>query len=122
MNKFIRGFGFAFKGLGHAVKTQLNFRVHLVLAVVAIALGWYLKLSSPEWLWIIFSIGLVLLTELVNTAIELLVDLVSPGFNETAGKVKDIAAAAVLVTAFTALAIGIIIFLPKLSLLFGHAA
>ena len=122
MNKFIRGFGFAFKGLGHAVKTQLNFRVHLVLAVIAIALGWYLQLSSSEWLWVIFSIGLVLLTELVNTAIELLVDLVSPGFNETAGKVKDIAAAAVLVTAFTALAIGIIIFLPKLLQLFSHAA
>ena len=122
MNKFIRGFGFAFKGLGHAVKTQLNFRVHLVLMVIAIALSWYLQLSSSEWLWIIFSIGLVLLTELVNTAIELLVDLVSPGFNETAGKVKDIAAAAVLVTAFTALAIGIIIFLPKLLQLFSHAA
>ena len=122
MNKFIRGFGFAFKGLGHAVKTQLNFRVHLVLAVIAMSLGWYLQLSSSEWLWIIFSIGLVLLTELLNTAIELLVDLVSPGFNETAGKVKDIAAAAVLVTAFTALAIGIVIFLPKLLQLFGHAA
>ena len=122
MNKFIRGFGFAFKGLGHAVKTQLNFRVHLVLAVIAISLGWYLQLSSSEWLWIIFSIGLVLLTELVNTAIELLVDLVSPEFNETAGKVKDIAAAAVLVTAFTALSIGIIIFLPKLLQLFSHAA
>jgi len=121
MNKFIRGFGFAFKGLGHAVKTQLNFRVHLVLAVIAIALSWYLQLSSSEWLWVIFSIGLVLLTELINTAIELLVDLVSPGFNEKAGKVKDIAAAAVLVTAFTALAIGIIIFLPKLLQLFSHA-
>ncbi len=122
MNKFIRGFGFAFKGLSHAVKTQLNFRVHLVVAVVVIALGWYLQLSSSEWLWVIFSIGLVLLTELVNTAIELLVDLVSPGFNETAGKVKDIAAAAVLVTAFTALALGIIIFLPKLLQLFSHVA
>jgi len=122
MNKFIRGFGFAFKGLGHAVKTQLNFRVHLVLAVIAIAMGWYLQLSSAEWLWIIFSIGLVLLTELINTAIELLVDLVSPGFNETAGKVKDIAAAAVLVTAFTALLVGAIIFLPKIVSLLGHAA
>ena len=122
MNKFIRGFGFAFRGLGHAVKTQLNFRVHLVLAVIAIAMGWYLQLSSAEWLWIIFSIGLVLLTELINTAIELLVDLVSPGFNETAGKVKDMAAAAVLVTAFTALLVGAIIFIPKIVSLLGHAA
>lgn len=121
MNKFIRGFGFAFKGLWHACKTQLNFRVHLFCATIAIALGWYLKLSTAEWLWIILSIGMVLLTELINTAIELLVDLVSPGYNEKAGHIKDMCAAAVLVTAITALVIGIVIFLPKLILLFGHA-
>jgi diacylglycerol kinase (ATP) len=122
MNKFIRGFGFAFKGLWHACKTQLNFRVHLFCATIAVALGWYLKLSTAEWLWIILSIGMVLLTELINTAIELLVDLVSPGYNEKAGHIKDMCAAAVLVTAIMALVIGIVIFLPKLILLFGHAA
>lgn len=122
MNKFIRGFGFAFKGLWHACKTQLNFRVHLFCAAVAIALGFILKISAAEWLWIILSIGMVLLTELINTAIELLVDLVSPDYNEKAGRVKDMCAAAVLVTAITALVIGIVIFLPKLILLFGHAA
>lgn len=122
MNKFIRGFGYAFKGLFYACKTQLNFRVHLFCAAVAIALGWYLKLSTTEWLWIALCIGMVLLTELINTAIELLVDLVSPEYNENAGRVKDMCAATVLITAITALAIGVIIFLPKLILLFNHAA
>lgn len=122
MNKFIRGFGFAFKGLFYACKTQLNFRVHLFCAAIAITLGWYLKISSAEWLWIILSIGMVLLTEIINTAIELLVDLVSPDYNEKAGHIKDMCAAAVLVTAITALVIGIVIFLPKLIVLFGHAA
>ena len=122
MNKFIRGFGYAFKGIFHACKTQLNFRVHLFCALVAIVLGWYLKLSTAEWLWITLCIGMVLLTELINTAIELLVDLVSPEYNEKAGRVKDMCAAAVLITAVTAVVIGIIIYLPKLILLFSHAA
>ncbi len=122
MNKFIRGFRFAFQGLLHACKTQLNFRVHLFCAAIAIGLGFFLRISTAEWLWIILSIGMVLLTEIINTAIELLVDLVSPEYNEKAGHIKDMCAAAVLVTAITALVIGIVIFLPKLILLFGHAA
>jgi diacylglycerol kinase len=122
MNKFIRGFGFAFKGIGHAAKTQLNFRVHLVCAAIAVLLGFVLRISAAEWLWIALCIGMVLLTELLNTAIELLVDLVSPGYHEKAGRVKDMCAAAVLVTAITALAIGLVIFIPKITLYFHHAA
>jgi diacylglycerol kinase (ATP) len=122
MNKFIRGFGYAFKGLGHAAKTQLNFRVHSVLALIAVLLGYALHISTAEWLWVSLCIGMVLLTELINTAIELLVDLVSPEYNEKAGRVKDMCAAAVLITAITALVIGLIIFVPKLLLLIHHAA
>ena len=122
MNKFIRGFGYAFKGIGHAAKTQLNFRVHLVCAVIAVLLGYGLHISNAEWLWISLCIGMVLLTELINTAIELLVDLVSPDYNEKAGRIKDMCAAAVLVTAITAVVIGCVIFLPKLITLFHHAA
>jgi len=122
MNKFIRGFGYAFKGLAYAAKTQLNFRVHLVLAVTAILLGYALHISTAEWLWITLCIGMVLLTELINTAIELLVDLVSPEYNENAGRIKDMCAAAVLITAITALFIGLVIFVPKLLLLINHAS
>lgn len=122
MNKFLRGFGYAFKGLAYALKTQLNFRVHLICALIVIGLGYGLNISSAEWLWIILAIGLVLTAEAFNTALELLVDFVSPEYNKKAGHIKDMCAAAVLVTAVTALVIGMVIFLPKLVALFHHAA
>jgi diacylglycerol kinase (ATP) len=122
MRKFIRGFGFAFKGLAYATKTQLNFRVHLVAALVAVILGFILKLTVYEWLWIILSCAIVLVTELLNTSLEILTDLVSPEYNKLAGHVKDVAAGAVVIAAIFALITGIIIFLPKLILLINHAA
>lgn len=121
MKKFIRGFGFAFNGLGYAAKTQLNFRVHLVASLLAVFMGYALHISVNEWLWIAFCIAIVLMAELFNTALEFLVDLVSPEYNKLAGHIKDIAAGAVLVAALFALLTGCIIFLPKLLLLI-HAA
>lgn len=122
MRKFIRGFGYAFNGIWHAAATQLNFKVHLVAAVVAVLGGWALHISPDEWLWIILCIGLVLAAELFNTAIEFLTDLVSPEYNKKAGLVKDMSAGAVLVIAICALIIGLIIFVPKLLVLMHHAA
>jgi diacylglycerol kinase (ATP) len=122
MNKFIQGFGYAFQGLKHAAVTQLNFRVHLVAALTAVFLGCALHISIHEWLWIALCITLVLLVELLNTAIEILTDLVSPGYHPKAGQVKDVSAAAVLITALFALTTGVIIFLPKLLILLKHAA
>ncbi|TSD64007.1 diacylglycerol kinase family protein [Inquilinus sp. KBS0705] len=122
MKKLIRSFGFAFKGIAYAFNTQQNFRIHTVAAILAIALGWFLKLNVDEWQWVALCIMLVLVAELLNTAIETLTDLVSPGYNKLAGHVKDISAAAVLITAFFALVTGLIIFVPKLLLLLKHAA
>jgi len=122
MRKFIRGFGYALNGIWHASVTQLNFRVHLVAALVAVYGGYTLHISKDEWLWIILCIAIVLVAELFNTAIEFLVDLVSPEYNKKAGLVKDMSAGAVLITAIGALAIGLIIFVPKLLVLIHHAA
>ena len=122
MRKFIRGFGYAFNGIWHAAATQLNFRVHLAAAAVALYGGWALHISPDEWLWIILCIGMVLMAELFNTAIEFLTDLVSPEYNKKAGLVKDMSAGAVLVIASCALIIGLIIFVPKLLVLIHHAA
>ncbi|GAA4319895.1 diacylglycerol kinase family protein [Mucilaginibacter gynuensis] len=122
MKKVIRSFGYAFKGIGYAFKTQLNFRIHSVATLIAAAMGFWLRISTAEWLWIILCIAIVLLTELLNTAIETLTDLVSPQYNEKAGHVKDVSAAAVVVSAVFALIVGMMIFLPKLCLLFCHAA
>lgn len=113
MRRLIKSFGYALAGIGYTVKTQMNFRIHLTAIAVVVLAGLYFNLTAAEWLWITFAIGLVLVAELLNTAIELLVDLVSPGFNAQAGKVKDIAAGAVLVAALISLCIAALIFIPK---------
>lgn len=114
MKKLIRSFGYALKGLAHAAKTQLNFRIHLVASVLACFMGYALHIAVNEWLWIALCITIVLMAELFNTAIEFLVDLVSPGYNELAGRVKDVSAGAVVVAAAFAVVTGLIIFLPKI--------
>lgn len=114
MKKFLNGFNFAFKGLNYTFITQLNFRVHCFATLLITGLCFYLGLSTAEWLWIIAAMSVVLIAELVNTAIETLVDLVSPEFNIKAGIVKDVSAAAVLVAAIMALITGILILLPKI--------
>jgi diacylglycerol kinase (ATP) len=122
MRKFIRGFGYALNGIWQVAATQLNFKVHLVAALLTVYAGYVLHVSGGEWLWIILSIGMVLAAELFNTALEFLTDLISPEYNKKAGLVKDMSAGAVLITAVTALVIGLIIFVPKLLVLIHHAA
>ena len=114
MKKFFRGFGFAFNGIKYTFTSQLNFRVHCFVAIVIAALYFYLELNKTEWLWIIAAMAIVFMAELANTAIETLVDLVSPEYNLKAGLVKDIAAAMVLLAALMALIIGILVLLPKI--------
>ncbi len=122
MKKLLRSFGYAFKGLAYATKSQLNFRIHLFATVLVVIFGFWLHISTAEWEWVMVSITIVLLTELTNTGIETLTDLVSPEWNEKAGHVKDICAGAVIVAALFALITGLIIFLPKLLLLINHVA
>jgi len=122
MKKLIRSFGYAFKGVAYATTSQLNFRIHLAATAIVLPLGYFLHISKSEWQWIMLCITIVLVTEIFNTMIETLVDLVSPGFNEKAGRIKDMAAGAVVIAATFALITGLIIFVPKILLLFYHAA
>ena len=89
-------------------------KVHVGISVFVILLGFLFHISTFEWLICILCIGLVFSSEMFNTAIEAIVDLISPQRNHLAGKAKDIAAGAVLVTAIMSIAVGIIIFLPKI--------
>jgi len=109
-----KSFGYAFKGIGYALKTQHNIWIHYLLAIAVLAFGFWLNVNQTEWILLVFAIGFVLVSELFNTAIEVLVDLVSPEQNPKAGLTKDIAAGAVLVAAITAASIGLIIFIPKI--------
>ena len=96
------------------VKGEPNARIHAVACVVVVAAGTYYRISKMEWIAVVLCIALVISLEAVNTAIEHLTNLVSPFYNPIAGKVKDVAAAAVLVAAIAALIVGLIIFLPKI--------
>ncbi len=113
IKKRIQSFGFAFKGVTTLFKTQLNARIHLVAICAVTVAGYLLKVSTSEWCFIVIAFAMVLAAEAFNTAIEFVVDLTSPDYHPLAGKAKDVAAAAVLITATGAAVIGIIVFLPK---------
>jgi diacylglycerol kinase (ATP) len=114
MRKVTAGFGFAIRGIVAAIRAEQNLRIHLVAAVCVIAGAWYYRVSVTEWAVLMVCIGSVIAAELINTAIERLVDLVSPGYDTRAGLIKDISAGAVLVTAIIAAVAGSIIFLPRI--------
>jgi diacylglycerol kinase len=93
-----------------ALKEQLNIKIHLVIALFVIAAGFYFHVTVTEWCILVFAIALVISLELINTAIENLVDLVTLERKPLAGKIKDIAAAAVLVSAIASAVVGMVIF------------
>lgn len=113
-----RSFGPACTGLCWALKTQRNLRVHAAATAIVLPLGLVLKITPGEWLAVILSIGMVWAAELINTAIEALADRVSTEREEPIRRVKDAAAAAVLVAAVSAAIAGAIIFAPRLWRLF----
>ena len=112
--KYSEKFKNAFRGLYVVSKTTRHLPIHIVSAIVVIICGFYFKVSSLEWIALIFAIGFVFVTEAINTAIEIDIDLTSPEYHPYARDTKDVAAAAVLLSAFTAIAVGLIVFLPKM--------
>jgi diacylglycerol kinase (ATP) len=110
----------AFRGLISVYSTQRNAKIHLGMTLIVIAVGFLLKISAIEWLAVLFAIGFVWASECFNTALEKLTDLVSPQYNDLAKISKDAAAAGVLIAAISAAAIGLIIFLPKITSLLFH--
>ncbi|MBE0663552.1 MAG: diacylglycerol kinase family protein [Bacteroidales bacterium] len=111
----MKSFAQAFSGLLLVFKTQVNARIHLLAALVVIILGFYFRVTTEEWCILIVCICGVIGFEVINTAIERLADEVSATYNKNIGIVKDIAAAAVLVVAISAAAIGLLIFIPYLA-------
>lgn len=119
IRKRLKSFTYAFEGLKVLFIEEHNSRIHLFATVLVIIAGVLLKLSVLEWAAVSFAIGLVFTGEIFNTAIEDLSDVVCPEHDERIKKVKDMAAAAVLVNAITAAAIGLLVFVPKIILLFS---
>jgi diacylglycerol kinase len=104
-NKFIKSVPHAFRGIISLIRNDNNFRIHLLAVVVVVIVGLWIEFTEAEWLAVIITIGIVLALEAMNTAVETIIDLVSPEYHDLAKKTKDVAAGAVLLFVFAAVAV-----------------
>ncbi len=110
----IESFRYAFAGIWYTLKTQRNAQIHLTITLLILALGLLLQLSLTEWAILAVTAGLVFATEMLNTVAEAAMDYASTDFNPQIKIVKDVAAGAVLITALTAVVVGLLILGPPL--------
>ncbi len=108
----VRSMRYAFTGIWVMLSSQHNAWIHAVATIIVIAAGLFFGLTKPEWCWITLAIASVWTAEALNTAFEFLTDVASPEFHPLAGKAKDVAAGAVLITAIGAVVIGLLVFGP----------
>lgn len=118
--RLINSFGYAFEGIKQAYLGEQNMRIHFFMATLVIIFGFFLKISYFEWLVCLLLIGLVIMAEFINTAVEYVVDLASPKVHPLAKAAKDTASAGVLMMAIISAGIGLIIFIPKLVAFIGE--
>ena len=116
--KLSKSFRYAFEGIFTCIRHERNMKIHCVMAVLVVIGGFVLHISQIEWFICLILFGLVMSLEMVNTAIEATVDLVTQERTPLAKKAKDVAAGAVLISAIMAAIIGCIIFIPKLIMFF----
>lgn len=112
--KLIKSFKYAIEGIIYAFKTQANFRIHMGAAVIVNAAAYYFQLERWEWVSIWFCIMAVLSAEILNTAVEKLVDSIYKDIHPIAKQIKDLSAGFVLVCALVSIVIGLLIFVPKI--------
>ncbi|MCH3922672.1 diacylglycerol kinase family protein [Limosilactobacillus sp.] len=114
----LQAMGHAFDGIVAMLRDERNMRFHVLAAVLAVMVGWWLKISTEDWLWILLVIFLVLAAEFLNTVTEAITDLlVGHHYDINVKKAKDVAAGGVLLAALFAVAVGAIIFVPRLLVL-----
>ncbi len=112
--RLFKSFIYASRGLVKVFREEQNLRIQAVVALAVVGLAWYLGAGRIEWAILILTIGIVVLMEIVNTAVELVADVFKPRINEYVKMIKDVMAAAVMMSSIIAVVIGIIIFLPYL--------
>ena len=107
-----KSFSYAITGIGFMLKTQHNAWLHAVATLLVIALALYCDVSESDWRWLIVSMAMVWVAETLNTAVEYVCDVVSPGYSEAVKHAKDISAGGVLIAAVAALLVGVLTFWP----------
>ncbi len=112
--RLANSFKYAWQGIVQSYRGEQNLKIHTFMAILVIVFGFFLRISYIEWLICLLLIGLVLMAEFINTAIEYVVDLASPSINPIAKAAKDTASAGVLMMALISAIIGLVIFIPKI--------
>lgn len=110
----LESFGHALRGLRLLLVSQPNARIHAAVTVIVVVMGWAVGVGRSDWLWLLAAIALVWVAEALNTALELLADAASPDPHPLIGRVKDVAAGAVLIAAVAAAGIGLLVLVPHL--------
>ncbi len=118
IRRLFKSFIYASRGLVKVFKEEQNLRVQFIASLAVIGLARYFSVSRIEWIILILIIGIVMLMEIVNTAVELITDILKPRINGYVKNIKDVTAAAVMMSSIMAAVIGIIIFWPYLRDLF----
>lgn len=113
LGKRIKGFKYAFKGAYLLLKNEASIQVQAVIAVLVTIAGFYFEISTTEWMFQSFAIGLVMSIEGLNTTAEEIANFVHPDFHNKIGYIKDVAAGAVFIAAVTAVVIACFIYIPK---------
>lgn len=113
-NGIMRKFAWAMAGIAAVIREEQNMRIHLLAAGTAVGLGWILDLQRFEWGLLVIAIVMVLAAEVINTAVERVVDLITPQYHPLAEKAKNMAAGAVLLTSIAAVLLGVVIFAPHI--------
>ncbi len=110
--RLAKSFKYAFKGFKKVFFEEQNFRIQIIIALFVVALGFYFRIKSFEWIILAFVIGLVMILEMVNSAVERTADILKPRIHSYTKEVKDIMAAAVMLASVISVIIGVIIFFP----------
>ena len=110
----LRSFGYAFEGVSYILRTQRNARIELVFGLAAVIVAAWLGITTVEWAVLVTTIALVVALEWINTSLELAVSLASPEAHPSAKAAKDVAAACVLLGATASVAVGLLLFGPRL--------
>ncbi len=115
--RFLNSFGYSMEGIIYTIKNEQSIIVMLLATILAIIIGLWLRIKPIEWVFVFLTIGIVLAFELINTAIEATIDLLSPEFHPLAKIAKDTGSAAVFITTIFAVIIGGVIFIPKIMII-----
>ena len=120
IKRIVKSFNYAFRGLVKTFREEQNLKIQTIAGLIIIILAWYFQISRLEWLILILVIGLVILMEIINSAVERITDVLKPRINSYVKEIKDIMAAAVMLASLLAVIVGLIIFWPYFLKIFGQ--